>query len=283
MNVFKNINKYKPVIKLIKKRVTSGASRNLFFYKNFLPMHIKNKKLMYIKKNNAGTSSKGTRILRTRGAKTVKYRLYRINYGFRDLRICFIAGLIFIPFINKVISIVFLSSGSVTYIISTTEHKLFLITCLYSCFFKKTKDFQQALYIRPGYFLHQSFFLIKQLPKNKPICLVEQTPLSNVKYIRSPGVKGKIIKMDSRTSLSTIKLPSGKTKIFSSYSIGSVGNVFLTENKKYKNTKAGYYKKNGFKSTVRGVAMNPVDHPHGGRAKSIKLQRTPWGKVTKLK
>jgi len=168
-----------------------------------------------------------------------------------------------------------LSSGSVTYIVSTTEHKLFLITCLYGCFFKKTKEFQQALYVRPNYFIKQSFYLIRQLPKNKPICLVEQTPLSGVKYIRSPGVKGKIIKMDSRISISTIRLPSGSKKLFSVYSIGSVGNVFLVENKKYKNTKAGYYKKYGFKSKVRGVAMNPVDHPHGGRAKSIKLQRTP--------
>ena len=48
-----------------------------------------------------------------------------------------------------------------------------------------------------------------------------------------------------------------------------------TENKKYSNTKAGYYQKLGFKSVVRGVAMNPVDHPHGGRTKAIKYQRTP--------
>jgi large subunit ribosomal protein L2 len=39
----------------------------------------------------------------------------------------------------------------------------------------------------------------------------------------------------------------------------------------------------GKKSIVRGVAMNPVDHPHGGRAKSIKYPRTPWGLTTKYK
>jgi large subunit ribosomal protein L2 len=33
----------------------------------------------------------------------------------------------------------------------------------------------------------------------------------------------------------------------------------------------------------RGVAKNPVDHPHGGRNKAIKYQRTPWGKTTKYK
>jgi len=42
-----------------------------------------------------------------------------------------------------------------------------------------------------------------------------------------------------------------------------------------KNTKAGFYKNFGRNSIVRGVAMNPVDHPHGGRTKSIKYPRTP--------
>jgi large subunit ribosomal protein L2 len=49
------------------------------------------------------------------------------------------------------------------------------------------------------------------------------------------------------------------------------------------NTKSGYWRSFGLKPHVRGVARNPVDHPHGGRAKSIKYPRTPWGKTTKFK
>ena len=49
------------------------------------------------------------------------------------------------------------------------------------------------------------------------------------------------------------------------------------------NGKAGYWRSFGIKSLVRGVAMNPVDHPHGGRTKSIKYPQTPWGKTTKFK
>jgi large subunit ribosomal protein L2 len=49
------------------------------------------------------------------------------------------------------------------------------------------------------------------------------------------------------------------------------------------NTKSGYWRSFGLKSIVRGVAMNPVDHPHGGRTKAIRYQRTPWGKTTKYK
>jgi len=38
---------------------------------------------------------------------------------------------------------------------------------------------------------------------------------------------------------------------------------------------AGFKKKLGFRSSVRGVAMNPVDHPHGGRTKTNKPERSP--------
>jgi large subunit ribosomal protein L2 len=61
------------------------------------------------------------------------------------------------------------------------------------------------------------------------------------------------------------------------------GSISLKENKNFLNGKAGYWRSFGLKSLVRGVAMNPVDHPHGGRTKSVRYPRTPWGKTTKFK
>jgi large subunit ribosomal protein L2 len=48
-------------------------------------------------------------------------------------------------------------------------------------------------------------------------------------------------------------------------------------------TSAASSKKKGKAPRSRGVAKNPVDHPHGGRTKSIKYPRTPWGLTTKYK
>jgi large subunit ribosomal protein L2 len=59
--------------------------------------------------------------------------------------------------------------------------------------------------------------------------------------------------------------------------------ISLSEHSNMSNGKAGYWRSFGSKSLVRGVAMNPVDHPNGGRTKSIKYPRTPWGKTTKYK
>jgi len=53
--------------------------------------------------------------------------------------------------------------------------------------------------------------------------------------------------------------------------------------KYFHHTKSGYWRKFGKKATVRGVAMNPVDHPHGGQSKAIRYQRTPWGHTAKHK
>jgi large subunit ribosomal protein L2 len=113
------------------------------------------------------------------------------------------------------------------------------------------------------------------LPKNKPVSLVELIPYKGVQYIRSLGSFGILLKMDLRINTALIKLPSGVRKVVSTRALGSTGAVALPINKNFKNNLAGFRKNKGFKSIVRGVAMNPVDHPHGGRAKAIKYQRTP--------
>jgi large subunit ribosomal protein L2 len=51
-------------------------------------------------------------------------------------------------------------------------------------------------------------------------------------------------------------------------------NIFKLS-KNLTNNKSGFWRKFGSKSVVRGVAKNPVDHPNGGRTKSIKTPKTP--------
>ena len=80
-----------------------------------------------------------------------------------------------------------------------------------------------------------------------------------------------------------VHLPSGVRKIISTFSLALPSRCAAMEKRNLRNTKSGYARSFGFKSVVRGVAMNPVDHPHGGRTKAIKYPRTPWGKTTKFK
>ena len=120
-----------------------------------------------------------------------------------------------------------------------------------------------------------SFYLVVQLPRHAPVSHLETSPGSGISMSSSPGSSAKILKIDPRTSLSLIRLPSGVKKIVSIFSIGSLGKSSLSISKKINVTSASSGLRSGLAPRSRGVAKNPVDHPHGGRTKSIKYPRTP--------
>jgi len=101
------------------------------------------------------------------------------------------------------------------------------------------------------------------------------------KYSRSAGTFCKLVSVNLEKNYAKIILPTGNLKIISIYCLVSLGrssNIF------YKNqffSKAGYKRNLGIRPSVRGVAMNPIDHPHGGRTKSNSPEVTPWGKIAK--
>ena len=168
-----------------------------------------------------------------------------------------------------------MSSGAVSYVPTPSTHKLFTFTRMVSSFQSFLKHKNQTFSLKPEFLIIPLFFLIYQLPKNKKVSLLELIPLKGIQYARSTGTSAIILKMDSRLNTSLIKLPSGVKKVFSTFSLGSLGSVALSDNKKKYDRRAGYNNKFGRKPHVRGVAMNPVDHPHGGRTKAIRYQRTP--------
>lgn len=98
-------------------------------------------------------------------------------------------------------------------------------------------------------------------------------------YSRSAGTFSQILRR--RGGLILVKLPSGKNKLFSEFSLATIGQASNI----YKNTEIisrfGYKKKIGWKSKVRGVAKNPCDHPHGGTTKGGKPKMNPWGRIFK--
>jgi len=106
----------------------------------------------------------------------------------------------------------------------------------------------------------------------------EKTTLKS-KYIKSAGCYGQLIR--SNSNIVKIKLPSSKVIELKGTFYCQLG---IISNKKKKLTilgKAGRNRLKGKRPSVRGVAMNPVDHPHGGRTNGGKPSVTPWGLPTK--
>lgn len=101
------------------------------------------------------------------------------------------------------------------------------------------------------------------------------------KYIRSAGTFGQVLQINKNTV--KVKLPSNhivETSVNAFATLGVVSNLI---NNLTVMGKAGKNRLKGRRPIVRGVAMNPVDHPHGGRSSGGKPGLTPWGLPTKNK
>ncbi len=123
------------------------------------------------------------------------------------------------------------------------------------------------------------------IPTGTLIHNIELQPGKGGQIMRAAGTYAKIIKKDVILKSIWIRLQSGKIFSLSPYSMATVGIVSgeLATRKLYK---AGQSRWKNKRPVVRGMAMNPIDHPHGGgqgRSKGGAHPVTPWGKLTKGK
>lgn len=111
---------------------------------------------------------------------------------------------------------------------------------------------------------------------------IEIRPGQGAKLVRAAGTCAKIVKHQDSKCL--IRLPSGVEKLLDADCRATVGVVSNPDHGMQKLRKAGQKRWLGRRPVVRGVAMNPIDHPHGGgegRTSGGRPSVTPWGKPTK--
>lgn len=257
---------------LRKYKIVSGASRNIVKINSKWFLKKKFTQLLWTKKSKAGRTNTGRISVWSKGSILKKVRFPKINYNFRYSNIIFISTFQLIPFQNKLVSLCFLSTGGVTYLQSTTQFRIF-------DFFKAPLKIKNQL----NHIIQPIVSLLVRIKLLSKTSLLELYPGSGVQYVRSSGSSARFLNINWLNHTALIILPSGVRKSFSLYSIASIGAVDLKIKRLLRNTKAGFWVTYGNKSRTRGVAMNPVDHPHGGRTKTIKNPRTPWGKPTKKK
>lgn len=101
-------------------------------------------------------------------------------------------------------------------------------------------------------------------------------------YSRAAGTFCLFILKNLERNILKIILPSQKVKYLTIDYYATVGRASNIYAYKFCIGKAGINRRLGKRPTVRGVAMNAVDHPNGGRTKAKKPERTPWGKIAKF-
>jgi large subunit ribosomal protein L2 len=123
---------------------------------------------------------------------------------------------------------------------------------------------------------------LKNIPVGTTIHNIELRPGKGAQMARSAGAAAQLVSKEA--GLALLKLPSGeirRTSVECMATIGQVGNV---DHENVSIGKAGRTRWLGKRPSVRGVAMNPVDHPHGGGEGKTSGGRnpvTPWGQPTR--
>lgn len=108
---------------------------------------------------------------------------------------------------------------------------------------------------------------------------VELKPGRGGQIARSAGSFVQLVGRDSGWAV--LKLNSGETRKVRAECLATVGAVSNPDHMNQVTGKAGRTRWKGTRPTVRSIAMNPIDHPNGGRTKGGKHWATPWGKPTK--
>jgi len=108
---------------------------------------------------------------------------------------------------------------------------------------------------------------------------VELKPARGGQVARSAGSYVQLVGRDAGWAI--LKLNSGETRRVRQECMATVGAVSNPDHANISIGKAGRTRWQGIRPTVRSTAMNPVDHPNGGRTKGGKHWATPWGKPTK--
>jgi large subunit ribosomal protein L2 len=123
---------------------------------------------------------------------------------------------------------------------------------------------------------------LSRIPLGTQVHAIEMKPGKGAQLVRSAGTSAQLMAREG--NLATLRLPSGEMRMVHVDCMATVGEVGNSEHENQRIGKAGRSRWLGKRSNVRGVAMNPVDHPMGGgegRSSGGRHPCTPWGKPTK--
>lgn len=144
---------------------------------------------------------------------------------------------------------------------------------------KNSEIFSSSFQIIPS--IANSMF-IHDIPIGLYINNIELVPFKGGQYVRAAGTGGQILRKKGLWTL--VKLPSGELIKVSSLCRGTVGVLSNPQHHLHLERKAGHSRYLNKRPHVRGVAMNPIDHPMGGgegKTSGGKRSVSPWARLTK--
>ena len=215
-------------------------------------------------KSNAGRNSYGRITVRHRGGGTKrKYRVIDFKRDKRDMKATVIA-IEYDPNRSANIALVQYEDGEKRYIIAPV-----------GLYVNDVIECGENADIRPGNALP-----IANIPVGTIIHNIELMPGKGAQLVRAAGNSAQLMAKEGKYA--QVRLPSGEVRMIRMDCIATIGQVGNIDHENISIGKAGRKRHMGWRPTVRGVVMNPNDHPHGGgEGKSpigMPSPVTPWGK-----
>jgi large subunit ribosomal protein L2 len=225
----------------------------------------RSKKLTKVIDYKAGRNSAGRVTVRHRGGRHKRlYRLIDFKRRKKDIP-AVVAALEYDPNRTAHIALLHYQDGDKAYILAPQKLKL-----------GQTVIASPQAPIQPGNALP-----LKNIPVGSLIHNLELTPGKGGQLVRSAGTAAIL---QSKDKFAAVKLPSGEIRQISLDCYATIGEIGNPELKNIKLGKAGRKRHMGFRPAVRGVAMHPGAHPHGGgegrSGIGMPSPLSPWGKKT---
>jgi len=222
------------------------------------------KSLLAPLKRKAGRSNQGRITVRHRGGGA-KRRLRILDFKRDKLGVPGrVAAIEYDPNRSARIALIFYADGDKRYILAPNELKV-------DDSIKSGADAE----VKPGNALP-----MKQIPTGTLIHNIEMEVGKGGQLVRSAGVVAQLMAKEGKYAL--VRLPSGEVRRISIDCLATIGQVGNVDHRSVNLGKAGRKRWMGWRPTVRGSAMNPRDHPHGGGEGKAPIglpgPKTPWGK-----
>jgi large subunit ribosomal protein L2 len=226
------------------------------------------RQLVVAKKTGSGRNNQGKITIRHRGGGVKRfYRL--VDFDFQNAKNAVVEAIEYDPNRSAHIALVRHDGGKLAYVLAGSNMKVG----------DKLASGPDAT-IRPG-----NRLALKNIPAGTQIYNIELVLGRGGQIARSAGTKASLISKESpKEGFVQVRLPSGEVRMVNENCQATIGTVGNEAHQNIKYGSAGRRRRLGWRPQVRGKAMNPVDHPHGGGEGQQPTaiykygQKTPWGK-----
>ena len=250
----------------IKKYKPTTPSRRVMTVSDFSEITKKEpeKKLLAKKKKHAGRNSYGRITVRHRGGgNRKKYRIIDFKRR-KDDMVATVIGIEYDPNRTANIALIEYADGERAYILAP----------------RGLTDGDQVISGENVDIKVGNALPLANIPVGTIVHNIEMNPGQGGKIAKAAGNYGQLMAKEGRYA--HIKLPSGEMRLILAVCRATIGRLGNADHENIKIGKAGRKRHMGFRPTVRGSVMNPVDHPHGGGNGKAPIGRpgpvTPWGK-----